>query len=97
MSYAQIYHTRKALMQSGITPAHYQEGKLVNTLTPLVTALGGRILDATDCTITVRINNTCSYSATTFGALIGGLVGHDGTVSTVISASTVHIDFNGGC
>lgn len=99
MSYAQLYHTRKALAAAGLTPAQinpqYERGNLVNALTPLVNALGGRIIDATDSAVTVRINN--SNSAATFGCLVAGLVGRDGTVSTVMSARTVHVDFEGGC
>lgn len=101
MSYAQLYHTRKALAAAGLTPAQvnpqYERGNLVNTLTPLVTALGGRITDATDSAVTVRINNTFTNSAASFGCLVAGLVGRDGTVSTVMSARTVHVDFEGGC
>ena len=97
MSYAQRYHTRKALAAAGLTPAQinpqYERGNLVNTLTPLVNALGGRITEATDRTVTVRTGFTMSPA--TFGGVVAGLVGHDGTVSTVISARAVHINFEG--
>lgn len=99
MSYAQLYHTRKTLAAAGLTPAQvnpqYERGNLVNTLTPLVTALGGRITDATDRCVTVRIKNNFPNSATTFGCLVAGLMGRDGTVSTVMSLRVVHIDFEG--
>lgn len=97
---AQIDHTRKALKAAGLTPAQvnpqYERGNLVKTLTPLINALGGRITDATACAVTVRINNSFTNSASTFGGLVAGLVGRDGTVSTAMSARTVSIDFEGG-
>lgn len=98
MSYAQLYHTRRELRAQGVpTNPRIARGHLTPALTPIVTALGGRITREEGLSITVRLNNNTAHGALTFGGLVAGLAGVDGTVCTQVSRRQVLINFDGGC
>ena len=98
MSYAQLYHTRRELRAQGVpTSPRITRGNITTALTPIVTALGGRITREEEMSITVRLNNSTAHGALTFGGLVAGLAGVDGTVCTQVSRRVVRINFDGGC
>ena len=98
MSYAQIYHARKEMTAKGLTPAQISpalvKGNLTPALTPLVTAMGGRITEEEELSITVRLKNNTPNRAQTFGGIVAGLAAfHTGSVVTQISRRQVKINF----
>lgn len=98
MSHAQIYHARKEMKAKGLTPSQISpaivQGNLTLALTPLVTAMGGRIIEEKELAITVRLKNNTPNSAVTFGGIVAGLAAyHTGAVVTQLSRRQVYIDF----
>lgn len=95
MSYAQIYHARNEMRALGLTPAQISpdlSGDIAAALSPLVKALGGRIISAEASQVKIRLNNNTPHSAETFGGIVAGLTNHDALV-TQISRRQVIIDF----
>jgi hypothetical protein len=97
MSHAQEYHAATELKAQGLTATQVhpliERGKLAPALTPLVTALGGTIIDSTDTGVRVRIKPSSVHSWATFGGLVVGLARHAGAGFTKITPRTVHIEF----
>lgn len=99
MSYAQEYHTANELKARGLTATQVhpliERGNLAPALTPLVTALGGTIIDSTDTAVTVRFKPSTGHSWATFGNLVAGLPRHNtGACVCKLSTYTVHIEFD---
>jgi hypothetical protein len=98
MSSAQILHARKELKAKGLTPAQISpaivKGNLTPALTPLVTAMGGRITKEEELSVTVRLKNSTPNSAETFGGIVADLVSlKRGAVVTQLSHRQVKINF----